>query len=299
LAASSHEASGLLCARNRGSAAKKWRRKDLARPWNQIALLTKAALMFEDKIIWTRSLEDWPSDVRVLKSALEHVVHLPCIRTEALTQPLMPKFSQNQAIIAVFGSAKAVEYSLANAALTGLLKRARRILALGSKTAACLQERGFRAETDSRWRGMADLAAHLTQSLSGSEAILAPGPKTRAMDLAELLEELDIDYIPVDVYETHPGLRGANDELLLQTDIDRLQRELAGVVCFASPSAVIGFTKWLSPDLFGLRERLRVACIGETTQRKAIEHFDDCHVCPLQSVESLFSTALELGTVKI
>jgi uroporphyrinogen-III synthase len=250
--------------------------------------------MFDDKIIWTRSVEDWHADVKVFGKDLAAVLHLPCIRTQAIAQPVIPEISSNQRVTAVFGSVKGVQYSLANSAVAALLRKASRILAFGPKTASSLKQHGFDIETNPQWRGMSDLVEHLIKAISEGEIIVAPGPKVRAFDFTEFLDEKNIEFIPIDVYETLNGLRGSNDELLVQDDIDRFQRSLSGIVCFASPSAVTGFTRWLNPELFGLKDRLRIMCIGETTRREASEHFEDCLICPEQSTESLFSVAFEL-----
>ena len=104
--------------------------------------------MFEDKIIWTRSVEDWQADVKVFGKNLEAVVHLPCIRTQAIAQPVIPEISPNQRIVAVFGSVKGVQYSLANSSLVAILAQAKRILAFGPKTASSLEKHGFNIETN-------------------------------------------------------------------------------------------------------------------------------------------------------
>lgn len=246
------------------------------------------------KIIWTRSVEDWSTDVKFLQTEMSKIVHLPCIRTQVLRQIDLPIIEPNVAVTVVLASIKAAEYCLANPSLKFWLQRASRLVVLGAKSAAFLRSHGYPVETSSSWRGMTDLAHDLVESVSRDEIVISPGPKVRAFDLGEFMEHHGIHFLAIDIYETTPGLRGQDDQLLMQAEVDRLQRELAGVVCFASPSAVLGFTNWLDLSLFGLGDRLQAVCIGESSWRKASEHFEQCTISPLQSTESMFATALRL-----
>ncbi|MEZ4743496.1 MAG: uroporphyrinogen-III synthase [Bdellovibrionota bacterium] len=257
--------------------------------------------MNEQSIIWTRALIDWPKDRELFTNRLSQVIHLPCIKTKAITNPALPQIAFRKEIITIIGSPKTVAYLKKIPLLTQILASSRKIYCIGESTAKTIQSLHLAITPpviSSPYQNMRELADELLlNEHNKSIQIFAPGPKVRAFDAENLFKSSGYQYFPVDLYETSHGLRGADGSPLTEKEINELKKAY-GVVCFASPSAVKGFCSYLTPNENGLSHQLIAVAIGSTTMEIAKDYFLECRQTYTPSVQSLAQTAFDILSQK-
>lgn len=168
-----------------------------------------------------------------------------------------------------------------------------KIAAVGSATAAALEEHGLFADVvpekyytedlgkaiagaaGSRESRMSPVSLFAVRAEQGSEALLPP-----------LLEAgIDVRDVPLyrTRYETHPFLKERVEALFQNEEID--------AVTFTSASTVRGFVQEMDhTDL----TRIRAVCIGEQTAREARRHGMQVLTAPEVSVEAMVEKILEV-----
>ena len=142
-----------------------------------------------------------------------------------------------------------------------------------------------------------DLATYLCGAHSGEAlTFFLPGAKKRAYALDEHLQSCGFKTLSCDTYEVQSGIFNTSGEPI---DKKGLEGSLASlnkpVVCFASPSAVLGFAKGLSScGLASIIQSCVAVAIGPTTFRACQSYFSEVHESSEASLASLADLAKTL-----
>ena len=241
-------------------------------------------------LIWTRALADWPADAELLRGA-GNVLHLPCIKTEGVElKNVAPAYDA-----LVFTSAKAAQLGLAQAELKAAAAKTKKIYTHGTATAAALAALGLHAEVVSV-RTAEELATWLTTRLPASAKVGWPRADDPAFDLERALRANGFEVTSLVCYRTMTGLTDAKGKVLPAPAVAKLQAELEGVVCFASPSAVQAFAEALRPKESRLQGALTAVALGPTTAKAAVPHFKTVRTAKDNELDALATLARELLT---
>ncbi len=238
-------------------------------------------------LIWTRSIDDWKHDRPILDMLDVDVLHLPCITMAGLSV----KFPKRKPNIFIATSGNAIRYSARHAALLNLMRSAEAVFAIGPGTKEALKEFKVNAEIPPGVNNAESLSNWLSSNIRPGSDVAWPCSREPSYDIAEHLRPFDIIIEPLAVYATERSLHLPNGKEPDSVDIDRYIQSLEGVVCFASPSAIEGFSKSLHPADNRLKHELTAVCIGETTASACKGHFDKIVVCETATVEDLAQTA--------
>jgi uroporphyrinogen-III synthase len=240
-------------------------------------------------LIWTRSADDWEHDKPILDVTDIDVLHLPCIAMTGLAV----KFPKRKPQIFIFTSGNAVRYSARHPALFNLMRSSEGVLAVGPGTKEALKSHKINAEVPPGVSNAEQLTEWMTQNLRPGTDVAWPCSKEPSYDIAGSLVRYDIHVEPLAVYATEKALHLPHGKMPDDSDIERYIQSLEGVVCFASPSAIDGFTRSLNPSENRLRHEVIACCIGQTTAAFAEGHFDKVVIAPTHSIESLVETAVK------
>jgi len=244
-------------------------------------------------LIWTRSVEDWPADAPVLSrsaAATWDLLHIPCVEIRPLPL-LLPQVAPDYVVIT---SANAAKRAAGEPALKQSMLAAKQVFTHGAKTAKALQALGINATLVHSASTAADLCTWLGQNLQKPAHIWLPIAAEPAFDLAAGLAALGFATSVLPCYETLAEARQANRELFGAAQIAKLQQELTGVICFASPSAVAGFARVFAPRSHALGKSLHACVIGPTTEAAAVAYFERVTVAAEASMEALVARAVSL-----
>ena len=238
-------------------------------------------------IIWTRSTSDWEVDAALFGST--SVLHLPCIKTEAIPARLTSrKFDA-----LVFTSVSAVRCALADPKLSPVVRQIRRVFTHGARTAAVASDMGLEPTLVDEPTGAA-LGRFLATTLPTGTKILWPSASQVAHDITDELSKAQIQVTRVPVYTTTRQLHLPTGLSPNEKEKEHLIRTLTGVVCFASPSAVDGFVGTLEPETNRLGRELTAIVIGPTTRDATVSYFEKVVTCHEATTAALATTATEL-----
>ena len=240
-------------------------------------------------MIWTRSFDDWPDDVAMIAASGVPALHLPCISTRALP------FARPEGTFAVviFTSVRAIHAAFADDRLAALVRSIPLVMSFGARCTSELERRGVRTYRPPEIHSAQGLVAHfvadIAPSLKAPVKVLAIGPSRPAYDASAAILSLGFEFTYLSVYETLPLLALGEDECR------HYRKELDGVVCFASPSAVQGFVETLmNGDHKELGTKLVAVAIGETTALTCRDHFCKVHCAATQELIALVEKAASL-----
>lgn len=238
-------------------------------------------------LIWTRAVSDWLNDRVYLPAG---TIHLPCLRRV----PLVPQVTEGHSFpYAVVSSVSAVR------ALAGLPKLQKRLsnsgfFCFGRQTANELAVNGYR-QLLCPVRSSAELARYLIGHLPSATSIAVLGAKQPAFPVAESLRARGFKISEFVLYQTITGACLPDGSV-----IDAEQRlaiaNRNSVICFASPSAVLGFDKVFHNELDSLRKNFRAVVLGKTTDqqlRKSLPSIP-CHLAEDFTLTDLIKTALRI-----
>lgn len=174
------------------------------------------------------------------------------------------------------------------------MRSAEAVFAVGPGTKEALGSHKINAEVPPGVTNAESLSNWLVDHLKPGTDVAWPCSKEPSYDIAGHLKRYDIFVEPLAVYETERSLHLPHGKHPDVSDIDRYIQSLEGVVCFASPSAVQGFSKSLRPAENRLKQELVAICIGDTTAAACSGLFEQIKVAPEHSVESLAQTAAKI-----
>ena len=239
-------------------------------------------------MIWTRAVSDWSDDQIHLPAG---TVHIPCLRR----LPLIPLVTEDYSFpYVVVSSVAAVQ------ALAGLVKLRERLVGstffcFGRRTASELAVNGYRPllcpVTSS-----AKLVDYLADHLPPTSQLAVLTAKQPAFPVAEGLRERGFKVSEFVLYQTIVGACLADGSV-----IDASQRATIvnnqSVICFASPSAVQGFTDVFHNEIDILKKKFRAVVIGKTTARQLTRSLPliPCYLADDFTLTSLIKTALRVS----
>lgn len=209
-------------------------------------------------------------------------MHLPCIKTSPITFSIdqFPSFYS-----VALTSQKGAEYLIDSPLGKPLLDKAESIFAMSKGSAKPLLARGMNVVFSDSKLG-ADFCQWLIKMTPPHTHFVLPGGKERAFDLMGALNSNQRTAQMIDIYETKSLVTTSNGSEINQTTLSKIS--IGSVVCFASPSAVIGFQ-----NLFSSRKKITAVCIGQTTA-KAASQYKEVIVLESPSIENLFQTATKI-----
>lgn len=240
-------------------------------------------------VIWTRSADDWEHDKLIFEKKDLDVLPLPCLTMTGLAV----RFPRRKPQIFILTSANAVRYSARHPALFNLMKSCESVFAIGPATQAELKIHKVPSEIPPGVTNAEQLSNWLALNIKPGADIAWPCSREPSFDIAGALNRYDIHVEPLPVYATEKALHLPHGRLPEKEDLERYIQSLEGCVCFASPSAIEGFIRSLSPSENRLSSELIAVCIGSTTAAFAEGHFSRIRIAPTASVESLIDTAIE------
>ncbi len=245
----------------------------------------------ERLVIWTRSRADWDED-RALLARLgltgSSVLHVPCVALAAV--PVGP-IGYGEYSDWVLTSAHAVEFFAADPERLGALRAAPRVHTFGEATTAALRKLGAHVEAHEGLRTAEELTARLALSLPETAKVVVPGAREPAFDVAGALKAGGRKAEAVACYATVTGAKRSDGSAFSAAHAKILPETWSGVACFASPSAVRGFTA-----VFAATPRLVALALGPSTAAAARRHaFASVQVAPENTLESMAKTAAALG----
>ncbi len=242
-------------------------------------------------IIWTRAKEDWQRDLTTFEkfSTDGHsVVHIPCVSFNAVAV----KANVPLANYVIFHSSNAVRFAMAQEKIAGAVRSAVKIFSIGKGTSETLSEYKLSATPGFAGNSAKHLADQILQSGVGG-SFLIPAAKEQAFDSAAYLRSHGCSAEVVVCYETKRLATKATGNEFTASEVKDVGKQLSGVICFASPSAVEGFNNVFQVRNSGLSDKLIPIAIGATTEAEVLKHFATC-ICSAQStVTALFSEALK------
>lgn len=239
-------------------------------------------------LVWTRPAADWQDDEVLLQisQAKARTLRLPCMAVIPLKAPdVTGKFDAF-----VFTSSKAAEFALTNHSVMMAAKQAA-VYTHGPTTAKTLLRYGLKAEVIDV-RTAAELAKAIIKKLAPGTHVLWPRAKEPAFDLDDALNEGGLIATSFVCYRTETGILGLDGKPLAKDRLQTLRDSLQGVVCFASPSAVDGFTQDLNPKGHRLGQELIAVALGPTTAKACAGHFKVVKKARTNGMEALVEAAV-------
>ena len=248
------------------------------------------------QLIWTRAAEDLAED-RLLFDDITDVTWLPCITREDLlpSDDVLARLACQRFSGAAITSLRTAERCTQLLPLRSMLQQTPQVIALSLKIANRLQDAEIEAQSAPDVTDGAGLGRWITDHCKPFGPWLLPGPRKRAFDLASYLADAGYQVQSLDLYQTRPEARNADGRALGGEDRDRLARNLGGVVCFASPSAVDGFVELFAERRQRLESMLAIA-IGSTTARRAAGSFRTVQTAPESTVAALAKVGAQAFT---
>ena len=252
-------------------------------------------------VVWTRSSANWDTDWVFLQE-IGDFYHIPCIKRVATPLNLNEKsiafISQHQTIdIVIFTSSFAVSTTLQNEVLHQSVKRCHQIYAVGPATRKkVMQSLCLPCYLPKACRKSSDIFKTILKNCPPPKNILIPGAQTRADNLESNLIANGYKVDSPVVYRTLSIAQETNGKVLSKIQCDDLNAKLCpSVICFASPSAVKGFTTSFSkiPSYPAIQKPIAY-CIGETTARecqKNTSFFSKVFTATKPSIKTLASEA--------
>jgi len=244
-------------------------------------------------LVWTRALAEWTNDQPLVEAALPvdvRLVRLPCLAI----RPVPLKATRERYDFVVFTSTNAAQQALADPAFLAQVKSARGTYTHGAATDAALRQHGLAPTLVRDVRTAAELGDWLTAKLPAGASVAVPSAADPAFDLAGRLARAGYGAEKVVCYQTAQSALDETGKPLSSEAKRRLGRELVGVVCFASPSAVRGFANGLSPRTTRLTRSLVAVAIGPTTAKVAAVEFEKVETAAENSIRALLAKTVEI-----
>lgn len=232
-------------------------------------------------LIWTRSKEDWEQDRAFFKDP-KKVLHLPCITIAPLNISARPTFGTKYVIVT---SQNALKFALRNPNLRTIIFDAEAVFTFGQETTQLCHSVGLRNVVRiSAAHSSEELCKSVSQFLAPESPLMIIQALFPAFNSGSYLSSLGLDVTVVPVYKTESRCRVRLSPAKL--------RALKGIVCFASPSAVEGFTTAIrNPKKL---KTLTAVVIGPTTAKACGKQFKGIKIAKQARIESLIQLAEKL-----
>lgn len=242
-------------------------------------------------IIWTRAIDDWQRDLTIIAELnvdAHTVLHIPSVSFRAVD--VGDKVALANYVI--FHSSNAVRFAMGQEKIASAVRTAVKIFSIGKGTSETLSTYGLSATPGFAGNSAKHLADQILQSGVGG-TFLIPTAKEQALDSAAYLRSQGRSAEAVVCYETKRLATNASGVAFSASEAKDVGNKLSGVICFASPSAVEGFSKVFALSGSGLSKKLVPVAIGATTKAEVLKHFATCFCSAQSTVPSLFVEALK------
>lgn len=243
-------------------------------------------------IVWTRAGDDWQKDLETavtLDIDPKVLTHIPCVSF----QPVPVKKTVSSANYIIFNSSNAVRFSMAQEPLAAVVRAAVKIFAIGPGTAETLAACGLSATPGFSGSSAKDLADQLLkQGVGGS--FLIPTAEQSAFDTAAYLTSQGSHAVSIPCYRTIQQAGHGDGKAFSPADIAQLKSSMMGIICFASPSAVLGFNHTFQVKTKLAKNTLLAVAIGATTMKEVLEYFPVCEMAEQNSIRALLKKAQTL-----
>jgi len=243
--------------------------------------------LLKDKVfISTRPANDSDELTGLFANAGATLLQMPLI--EILPKPLTKEESAAFSHLEdfqwlIFTSANGVKYFFEN--LTVELPSSLQIGVIGNKTEKVLNDLGYSASfknPGSTGEEFADSFAEKIKNNGKPKILLALGNLAR-----NVIQHKLVDYATftrIDVYETKEA------ESVENNTIEKIENNDYEMLIFTSPSGIQQFVKLANKNLL---QKIRIACIGETTAKAAIENnIEPKVVATTSSASGLFESII-------
>lgn len=250
------------------------------------------------KLIWTRAIVDWDEDQALLQQAHvapESILRLPCLQLTPYPVPALNQLPQALVVTSVHG----LHMARQSPVLQPLWSLAIPFYTHSRKTMRALAS--FQHHLNLRQppsvRTAHELADFMVQDLALGTHVLSLGAQEVAFDLVTYLRDRGLEATHLACYQTMAQLTQTNGQVFSKSDCRVLAAALAGILCFASPSAVAGFTSAMCQnDLLGdggrWRQRLKAVAIGPTTAAACAPYFSSVVMSAKNDLGALLKLAL-------
>lgn len=241
------------------------------------------------RVLVTRPRDRASQLAKALRAQGAEVALLPAIRTQEIQpNPLLRQTLEqlNQYQWLVFTSPAGVEAFFSQLRSLGWdIRRlvGMKLAAIGSATAARLEERGLVVDLVPESYNGAALGEALAQKAKG-ERLLLLRAREGSQDLPEKLKTHNLLYTDLPVYDT---IEESADPLMLE----RLRENQFDWVAFTSASTVRGFAKAMGQTSF---PNLRALCIGHSTAKEAEKYGMKTWTSPKATIQSMVETLINL-----
>lgn len=249
-------------------------------------------------MIWTRGLKDWTYDQKLFSKS-DRVVHLPCVNLKKIVirdVKDIADFFTLGATYAIFTSVNGVELCLQNSEILHIFRsKCQGIYTVGEKARRALEQ----YQLQDLHKGSRDYAQELGQNILESAQVgqqfFLPGAAERAFDFEKFLQGYSYRSLSLNCYKTLKGAFGKNGQAVSSFLDLGISSEIIenGVLCFASPSAVIGYHNACpSRDSIWKQKPIAVA-IGKTTYASCRD-FSQRHLASTPNLQGLVAAAREI-----
>lgn len=234
-------------------------------------------------IIWTRPAEDWEHDSKLLRLDQQtHLLRLPLTRQVEVKASLPSKTAE----VVILTSRKAADAFLHRLGIAKEQMLRFEFLTFGMETYKYLLSENLRVRLIPAQSGK-DFAAALVAELKRETVIWFPRPMETAFPLGEHLRTHQFEAFDIELYRTEP---------IKQFEAQTIHVLLAagGVVCFASPMAIKSFVELICHYDEGRFYKYIPVAIGATTRAAGHTYFNEVHLAPHATLQSLWEKALDL-----
>ncbi|MCX6130319.1 MAG: uroporphyrinogen-III synthase [Proteobacteria bacterium] len=230
------------------------------------------------RIIWTRPIEDWQYDLKIVKSD-SAVLHFPVTRQILIS----PQFPSKACDIVILTSRKAAEAFLQTSPLHREQLNRVEFLTFGMETYKFLVAQNLKVRLIPVNNGK-DFAQALVVEIKKGSVIWFPRPAEPAFAVGDFLRTYALETYDIEMYRT---------EAIRNIDAEQIKRLIAepSIVCFASPSAVRAFVDIIRSSDEARFYRYIPVAIGSTTMSSGQSYFPDSHLATHPTLQSLWEKA--------
>ena len=235
------------------------------------------------RIIWTRPIEDWVQDQKIVKLETSNVFRFPVTRQVGIT-PVLPTKSCD---IILLTSRKAAEtFFNQTSSIRDQIQKVE-YLTFGMETYKYLVNQKLKVRMIPV-NGGKDFAQALVLEIKKGPVLWYPRPAEPAFAVGDHLRTYNLDVHDIELYRT---------EAIKQFDADLLKKLSSepSVVCLASPSAVRSLVDIIRSSDEARFYRYTAVVIGTTTFAATHSYFPGVFQAAHPTLQSLWEKAMEIA----
>ena len=238
------------------------------------------------QIIWTRSSLDWQSDKNLFDDNIDKVIHIPCVKIQAIDYKISSNIKINtleqltqKSCAVIVNSLNCAKHLTNNKNLNQLFKNFT-CISTSCSAAAWLNKYDYKVYKPSEINYACDMSEWIYKNITNKQTLILPGPRKRAYPLEEKLKS-KYEFVKLDLYETICKVKTSK------------YKNISGskIIAFASPSAIKGF---VSSCYYSPNNKLLAVCIGRTTYDYCSKYFTKLILSPTTNMRALAKKAISL-----